>query len=81
MIPRWNPIIACINQAHYILKKLAKQVIPKKKGRGTNPKRDVIKYAFLITLKEFDKRTLRGAEMYLSRLIFNERINHSVISY
>lgn len=81
MIPRWNPIITCINQAHHILKRLAKQVIPKKSGRGTNPKREVIKYACLIAIKEFDKRTLRGAEVHLSRLIFNERIDHSVISY
>ncbi len=81
MILRWNPIITCINQAHHILKRLAKQVIPKKSGRGVNPKRDVIKYAHLIAIKEFDKKTLRGAEVHLSKLVFDERIDHSVISY
>lgn len=81
MIPRWNPIITCINQGLCTLKRLAQQVILNKKGRGAKPKRSVIKYAMLIALKEFDKRTLRGAETHLSNLVCKERVDHSVIAY
>jgi len=81
MLNRWCNEINCINKAFHILKRIAKKIIPKKEGRGRNPGRNIIEYSFLIVLKEFDKRTLRGAEMHLSRLVFDERIDHSVISY
>ena len=36
----------------------------------------------VISLKEFDNgRSLRGAEVHLSRLVCNERVDHSVIAY
>ena len=52
-----------------------------KVGRGAKPKRDVSVYALVIALKEYDERTLRGAEAHITRLICKERIDHSVISY
>ena len=52
-----------------------------KGGRGAKPKRDISVYALVIALKEYDKRTLRGAEAHITRLICKERIDHSVISY
>ena len=81
MIPRWNPVINCINKSLFYLKKLSQAVKFGGGGRGRKPKRKVIKYAFLIALKEFDKRSLRGAEVHLSRLVFKETIDHSVIAY
>jgi len=50
-------------------------------GRGRKPKRAVEKYAFSLVLKEFDKRTLRSAEEHLTKFVFNERVDHSVLSY
>jgi hypothetical protein len=35
----------------------------------------------IIALKEYDERTLRGAEAHITRLINKERIDHSVLSY
>ena len=81
MLTRWNPIVNSINQAFFILKRLVHSIKPVKRGRGRNPKRKILGYAMLIAVKEFDKRTLRGAEVHLSKLIFDERIDHSVISY
>ena len=81
MLARWCNEINCINLAFNQLERLAKHILPEKKGRGRKPKREVIKYAKLIALKEFDKRTLRGAEAHLSKLVCNERIDHSVIAY
>lgn len=63
------------------MKRLEKDIKILKGGRGRKPKRNLLKYAFLIALKEFDKRTLRGAEMHLSRFVFDERVDHSVIAY
>jgi len=81
MIPRWNPIISSINVALVTLNRLVKKAKIVKGGRGRKPKRDIVKYSFLIALKEFDKRTLRSAEVHLSELVFDERIDHSVIAY
>lgn len=81
MIPRWNPIINSINVALATLNRLVKKAKIMKGGRGRKPKRDIVKYSFLIALKEFDKRTLRSAEVHLSYLVFDERIDHSVIAY
>lgn len=81
LIPRWNPIINSINKGFSILKRLSQQASLKKGGRGRKPKRNILNYAMLIALKEFDKRTLRGAEVHLSKLVCEERVDHSVISY
>jgi len=81
MLARWCNEINCINLALNQLEKLAKQILPERRGRGRKPKRTVVKYAMLIALKEFDKRTLRGAEMHLSRFVCKERIDHSVVAY
>ena len=81
MLHRWCNEINCINLALSTLHRLVQQKFSKRKGRGRRPKRNVVSYAELIVLKEFDKRTLRGAEMHLSKLVCNERIDHSVIAY
>jgi hypothetical protein len=53
----------------------------KKKSRGRKPKREIAKYALIITIKELKKKNLREAEADLSGLICNERVDHSVIAY
>ena len=81
MLHRWCNEIFDINLA---LSKMEK-VVRKSKiilgGRGAKPKRDVSVYALIIALKEYDERTLRGAEAHITRLICKERIDHSVIGY
>jgi hypothetical protein len=52
-----------------------------KKSRGRKPKREIVKYALLIAIKELKKKNLREAETDLSDLICNERVDHSVIAY
>jgi hypothetical protein len=81
MLSRWNNGINCINLALSTAQRLLQQVVIKKKSRGRKPKRDIAKYALLITLKEFDKRNLREAEAHLSRLVCKDRVDHSVIAY
>lgn len=81
MLNRWDPLINCINLALSTMHRLSQQVFYKRKGRGKKPERPIKNYAMLIALKEFDKRSLRGAETHLSRLVCKERIDHSVISY
>ena len=81
LIPRWNPIVNSINKAFSILERLAKQVKLVKKGKGRKPKQGILRYAILIALKEFDKRSLREAEVHLSRFVCGDRVDHSVIGY
>lgn len=81
MLYRWTSLVEDINLALKQLWILAKRIIPQKRGRGPKPKHAIAKYATLLVLKEFDKKTLRGAEVRLSELICKERVDHSVISY
>ena len=82
MLCRWDTRIEDINLFIGQLKSLVKRFVRyKKKGRGTNPKRSVSSYISLVIIKEYDKKSLRGAEARLSRLICKERVDHSVISY
>lgn len=81
MLNRWCNEINCINLCLSTLQRLMQNVRIKKTSRGRKPKREIAKYALLITLKEFDKRNLREAEAHLSRLVCKERIDHSVIAY
>lgn len=81
MLPRWCNEINSINLAFFNLKRIARKSNILKRGRGRKPSRAIEKYAFIIIIKEFDKRTLRGAEEHLSRFVFNERVDHSVIAY
>jgi len=81
MLYRWTTEINNINFVLYEVKRLCKQLIRKKEGRGRNPKHNPTDYAQLIVLKEFDKKSLRGAEVRLSRFVIGERVDHSVISY
>jgi len=81
MLSRWCNEVNSINLAFFNLKRLARKSNILKGGKGRKPKREIEGYAFLITLKEFDKRTLRGAEEHLSKFVFDERVDHSVIAY
>ncbi len=81
MLNRWCNEINCINLALSTLRRLIQQTGIKKTSRGRKPKREIANYALLIVLKEFDKRNLREAEAHLSRLVCNERVDHSVIAY
>jgi len=81
MLARWCNEINSINLCIHQLKRICRKAEFLKGGRGRKPKRSIEKYAFSLVLKEFDKRTLRSAEEHLTRLIFNERVDHSVLSY
>ena len=81
MLYRWCNEIHSINLAFFNLKRICRKAEFLKGGRGRKPKRAIEKYAFALVLKEFDKRTLRSAEEHLSKLIFDERVDHSVLSY
>jgi len=81
MLHRWCNEVNSINLCIHQLKRICRKAEFLKGGRGRKPKRDIEKYAFSLVLKEFDKRTLRGAEEHLTRLVFNERVDHSVLSY
>ena len=81
MLPRWCNEIFDINLALSMMNRIVRECGLVKVGRGAKPKRDVSVYALVIALKEYDERTLRGAEAHITRLICKERIDHSVISY
>src|SRR3989344_7689981 len=81
MLNRWCNEIFDINLALSKMRKIIEETKIIKRGRGARPKRDISVYALVIALKEYDERTLRGAEAHITRLICNERIDHSVISY
>lgn len=82
MINRWTTHVKNINLVLAKIRRLIKSIIIRRKERrGRKPKHNVINYVTLIVLKEFDKRSLRGAEVRLSNLVCNERVDHSVIAY
>jgi hypothetical protein len=82
MLKRWGTITENINLFVCKVKKLARKVAKKiKNKRGRPPKHKIEKYLTLIAAKEFDKKSLRGAETRLSKEICKERVDHSVISY
>ena len=81
MLSRWCNEINSINLCIFHLKHIARKAKYLNRGRGCKPKREIEKYAFSLILKEYDKRTLRGAEEHLTKLIFGERVDHSVLSY
>lgn len=81
MLHRWCNEIFNINLALSKMRKVVQKSKIIKNGRGAKPKRDVSVYALIIALKEYDERTLRGAEAHITRLICKERVDHSVICY
>lgn len=82
MLFRWNTIVENINLFIDKVKEVAKEVLPKKiNSRGRPPKRKILSYVLLLVSKEFERKSLRGAEARLSELICKERVDHSVISY
>ena len=81
MLSRWCNEIFDINLALSTMQGIVQKSEIVKGGRGAKPKRDVSVYALIIVLKEYDERTLRGAEAHLTKLICKEKIDHSVIGY
>lgn len=81
MLNRWCNEVFDINLALSMMHRIVQQSKIMKGGRGAKPKRNVVVYALIIALKEYDERTLRGAEAHLTKLICKERIDHSVIGY
>ena len=51
MLPRWITQVNNINFALNQLERLAKHLTFERKGRGRKPKREIAKYAVIITLK------------------------------
>lgn len=81
MKKRWITEVKNLTFAFHEVKRLTKKLIRRKKGRGRNPKRNPTSYAELIVLKEFKKKSLRDAEEDLTKFVFGERVDHSVINY
>lgn len=81
MLFRWDTTVENINLVLDKVRKIIRRALPKREGRGRKPKHNVADYATLVVLKEYEKRTLRGAEVMLSKLVCKERVDHSVISY
>ncbi len=81
MLARWNTQINNINFLLCEIRRLAKGLVRVKRGRGRNPKHNPTNYAVLVTLKELEKQSLRRAECRLSKLVLDQRVDHSVISY
>jgi hypothetical protein len=81
MLSRWCNEIFDINLALSQMRRIVQKSKIVKGGRGAKPKRNISVYALIIALKEYDERTLRGAEAHITRLICKERVDHSVIGY
>ena len=81
MLARWCNEIFDINLALSMMHRVVQGSKLVKGGRGAKPKRNVDVYALVIAMKEYDERTLRGAEAHITRFVYNERIDHSVLSY
>ena len=82
MKTRWDSSIEDINLLLKTAKTYVRRVLPKKrKGRGRHPKRLLEDYILLLVVKEDERKSLRKAERRLSKLICNERVDHSVIAY
>ena len=79
---RWITHVNDLNFVLHELKRLTKHLIRKRQGgRGRPPKHDPVKYAEVIVVKEFEKQSLRKAELRITEFILGERADHSVISY
>lgn len=81
MIHRWDTRVEDINLILQRLREITKRLISYKKTKGRKPKHNLEDYIILIVLKEYDKKSLRGAEVRLSEEICKERVDHSVIAY
>jgi len=82
MLFRWDSITENIKLFISKVKQIARGVLPKRKEKRGRPiKHSILFYITLLVAKEYEKKTLRGAEARLSNLICKERVDHSVISY
>ena len=78
LLPRWN-----LGNINVILKSLEELIpnISKPRGPGRPPKHNLKKYICLLVLKELKCASLRNAEIEYSKVVCNERVDHSVIHY
>ncbi len=81
MKSRWITEVNNLNFVLHEVKRLTKRLIRKKGGRGRPPKHNPTSYVELIVLKEFEKKSLRAAEVNLTTFVVGERVDHSVINY
>jgi hypothetical protein len=81
MLNRWDSRVEDINLILQKLREITRRVAQYKKTRGRKPKHKLERYITLIVLKEYDKKSLRGAEVRLSELVCKERVDHSLIAY
>jgi len=80
MLKRWGPEIDDLKLFLNALNELINEPIPRSK-RGRKPKHDLRSYLKLIIAKEATKSSLREAEIKYSKIIYKERVDHSVIHY
>jgi hypothetical protein len=80
MRSRWSSVINDIKLLIEAIKKLIPE-LKRPKQRGRKPKRSLKSYLSLIVAKEAKKTSLREAEVGLSKLVCNERVPKSTISY
>ena len=81
MLHRWCNEVCNLNVAFSIMHRIVQQSKIVKGGRGRKPSRAVSSYALTLALKEMQDRNLREAEEHLTKYIFKERVDHSVLSY
>jgi hypothetical protein len=82
MHSRWHSVVEDINFFFTKVKIIIKKTKNKLRNpRGRPPKHNPEKYLQLIAAKEFDRKSLRGAEARLSKEVCKERVDHSVIAY
>jgi hypothetical protein len=82
MLYRWDSVVEDLNLFVSKVKEVVRKFAGKLRNkRGRPPKHDVEKYLMLIVVKEFDRKSLRGAEARLSGFVCGERVDHSVIGY
>ncbi len=81
MLNRWCNEVYDLNVAFSILNRIVQHSKIVKGGRGTKPKHSVSKYAMILVLKEMKNENLREAEFDLTKIVCNERVDHSVLSY
>ena len=81
MLNRWCNEVNSINLAFFNLKRICRKSNILKGGRGRKPKREIEGYAFLISLKEFDKRKPSIDYFYLAEKNAEERRLQQLIHF
>jgi hypothetical protein len=72
MIHRWDSRIEDLNLILKRLWEITKRIVRRRDCKGRKPKHSIARYVALDVLKEASRKTLRGAEVNISKLICNE---------